>query len=111
MDVEWKLISQREEVPFGSGNLKEQGAEKSSWRVVELSWEVQVAVRELRVGNQSPGGEAASIGPGGESREKNEEKTEVGALIEKSDFVSALPQPGNFFIPVLVVCTFLEELF
>lgn len=25
LDVGWKLISQRKEVPFGSGNLKEQG--------------------------------------------------------------------------------------
>lgn len=41
----------------------------------ELGW--AVAVRELRVGNQSPGGEAASAGPGGESRDKNEGKTEV----------------------------------
>lgn len=56
---------------------KDQGAENSSWRVVELSWEVEMALRELRVGNQSPGGEAASVGPGGESREKNEEKMEA----------------------------------
>lgn len=52
--------------------------------MVELSWEVEVAARELRVGNQRPGGDAASVGPGRESREKNEEKMKAWGIDRKT---------------------------
>lgn len=64
---------------------------------MELSWEV--AVREPCAGNQNPRGEAASVGPGGESREKNEEKTEAWGTDRKTWLCVSSFTTREFFHP------------